>query len=448
MLGWERTFAPCGKLAPWDRFLLCDYMDVSMRRATNTFTSRSLNGLVRFVAFPPRGLSWAGKRVVSLLLIIGPSVVHASLPLGPTEILCNSNLITVARVLNATTSRCTFEPQLDEGNVCVQRSLRVDISIERSLGMSHTDREVPKVGDIRSVIVALTATRFPEYDGTLHAPDGMVRSKSTQLESFIRGKTFIFSISPPSDMDGKIHAGIWHSQSEPWVKGMLIAEAHEALSDDCPKPAWMPRHPKYTVDSPAMDELLKYQHDLIVARFDHPAEGRFAPAAATIEGLSLVTKEIDREFLSDREIDQLLDFYRSAVGQQFVSLQHQLQPIVTEADAAAQSHYGPRSTPRLDPPPDASLEMAQFITLALSQQYWSSNRIDIPTGIHSDPLIAAIAVTLHSEDLEQMRREYLGYLKAFSTFRHSAELRDLLEAGRIAYLLCETTKACTAGPAE
>jgi hypothetical protein len=385
-------------------------------------------------------VSWAAKRIVSLLLISGPSAVHASLPAAPSEILCDSNIIVVARVLNAIASDCTFQPQMDEGHVCIQRSLSIDIGIERILGVSLPDRRVPNVGDIRTVVVALTATSFPEYNGTLHAPDALVRSKSRQLESFIQGKSFIFSISPPSDMDGKIHAGIWHSQSEAWVKGTLIAETHQTLSDNCPKPAWTPTHRKYTKDSPALNELLEYQHDLIAARLDHPAAGRFAPVGATMEGLLLVNKEIDGEFLSDREMDELLDFYRSAIGRRFVSLQHQLQPIVTEADAAAQV----RGTPSPDPPVQQSPEMVAFIALALSQQYWTSHMIEAPSGPNSDPTIAAVALKLRSAELNQMRKEYLRDLKAFSQFRHSVDLSDLLEASRIAYLLCEISDACAA----
>jgi len=393
-----------------------------------------------FAAFPPIVL-WAAKRIVPLLLIAGPSVVHASLPAAPSEILCDSNLITVARVVNASASDCTFQPQMDEGKVCKQRSLRLDIGIERILGVSLPDRKVPKVGDIRSVVVAVTATSFPEYDGTLHAPDALVRSKSRQLEGFIQGKTFVFSISPPNEMDGKIHAGIWHSQSETWVKGTLIAEVHQHLFDNCPKPAWTPMHRKYTGNSPALNELLLYQHDLVVARLDHSAAGRFAPAGATMERLLSVNKEIDGEFLLDREIDELLDFYRSAVGRRFISLQHRLQPIVTEADAAAQAHGRPSLDPAMEPPP----EMVGLIALALSQQYWTSHLIEAPSGPSSDPTIAVVAVESRSTELKQIRTEYLGDLKAFSKFRHSAELSDLLEASRIAYLLCETSDACAAG---
>jgi hypothetical protein len=382
---------------------------------------------------------WAAKRLASLLLIAGPPVVHASLPAAPSEILCDSNLIAVARVLNATSSDCTFQPQMDEGKVCIQRSLLIDIGIERILGVSLPYRKVPKVGDIRTVVVALTATSFPEYDGTLHAPDALVRSKSRQLEDFIQGKTFIFSTSPLSEMDGKIHAGIWHSQSVSWVKGTLIAEAHQHLYDNCPKPTWSPIHRKYTRDSPALNELLEYQHDLIVARLDHPAAGRFAPVGATMEGLLSVNKEIDDEFLSDREIDELLDFYRSAVGRRFASLQHRLQPIVTEADAAVQAHGRPSTDPSVEP------EMVAFIALALSQQYWPSHLIEASSGQNGDPTIAAVAVDSRTTELKQMRTEYLGDLRAFSKFRHSAELGDLLEASRIAYLLCETSDACAAG---
>jgi hypothetical protein len=164
-----------------------------------------------------------------------------------------------------------------------------------------------------------------------------------------------------------------------------------------------------------------------------------------MEGLSSVNKEIDGEFLSDRQIDELLDFYRSAVGRRFVSLQHRLQPIVTKADAAAQAHKPPNPDPPVVTP---SPEMVAFITLALSQQYWTSHMIEAPSGPNRDPAITAVALESRFTELDQMRREYLGDLKSFAKFRHSTELSDLLEASRIAYLLCETSDACAAGRAQ
>jgi hypothetical protein len=229
-------------------------------------------------------------------------------------------------------------------------------------------------------------------------------------------------------------------------KETLLSSEGEDQGDGatCPKPSFAQTNARYSVDSPEMKELVGYAHDLIKAKQERIPILTTEVTVVDPEHIASAWRTTARAMLSDQMIDELLSYYRSQPGREFVFLQHRLQPILCMAQRELDLHYEPFSRPRSEPPPAPSREITEMLSLALSEQLRisSGSPQGLPSGPYTRPELAAVAGVMVDTDLDRLRTAYRPYLSSFRKFRRSRALTEFLEAGFAAQSWCSMKVNC------
>jgi hypothetical protein len=382
----------------------------------------------------------ASTGLISIMLLVIPGLAWASLPAFPAEILCWSEYVVRGQIEEVRPTE-VWEPGPD------RRGARVRVRVLEILAVpSNGAPDVPMAGTTLRLTVQFVSENGPRQDGiALPVPERIIIDRPQQLAAFVHGKNFIFSVRAGDSVDEPRESEIWRPESEIWIKETLLSSEGEDQGDGaaCPKPAFAQANARYSVDSPEMTELVGYAHDLIKAEQERIPILTTEVTVVDPDQISRAWRTTARAMLSDQMIEELLSYYRSREGREFVFLQHRLQPIVSTAQRELDLHYESYSRPRSEPPPAPSREIAELLSSALSEQLGiSSGSLGLPSGPYTRPELAAVAGLIAGSDLDRLRAAYRPYLSSFRKFRRSRALTEFLEAGFAAQSWCSMKVNC------
>lgn len=357
-----------------------------------------------------------------------PSLSEACLPATSGQVLCWAKEVILAKVIDAP-RKDTCESSED----CNLRPAAVKVKVVKALAISQEAPHfgIPATGSTLQLIVNLATPGFPSLQGSVYAPYGRIRES-------ILNKEFILGFDPAEeDAFEPRSASIWWKESEVWVKKAISSGA------DCPTPIWNLHNRKYPNDSDGIVELTAYAKSVVIARLDHPSQGRSALSGASVEGLTRRWAVAASAQLSDNEIDQLLAYFRSRQGKRFVDMQTRLQPIVTRADAEVLVRNPPMSRDESNEPRPPSW-VRHLVKLALSQQsnLWGPTEFNTNVGVLDDPFVVDRARVEQGGELERINRLFQNDLNSFWHFRRSEVMQAFLESLHSAYLQCEMGSSC------
>ena len=139
--------------------------------------------------------------------------------------------------------------------------------------------------------------------------------------------------------------------------------------------------------------------------------------------------------LSDAEIESLLTFYRSPVGKRFTSLQHELQPMVI--DAQQSSWYRPHGVEEATPVDERVLTPQRNALLKIALIQILIDDTNVPRGdvIEPAPKVSPDATWAAVHDGSELDRLYAANyadIPAYEDFARSRALVKVLFATRAA----------------
>ncbi len=388
----------------------------------------------------------AGLRLIYIMLLVMPRLAWASLPAFPQEILCWSEYVVRGKIEHVGPGQ---EDDVWKPGADTRRAL-VKVKVLEILGVPVSGApNVPQAGTTVQLTVEFNSENSPRQDGiTLPVPDRIIVDRPQQLAAFVRGKNFIFGVRAGDPADGPRDAEIWRPETDLWVKETLLSSDGESNEDGtfCPRSAFSQANARYSVESPEMKELVGYARDLIEAQHERIPILTTEPTVVDPQNISSAWRKAARAMLSDQAIEELLRYYRSLEGREFVFFQHRLQPILSQAQRELDLHYESYSRPRNEPPPAPSPETTELLSLALSEQVRiSSGTRGLPSGPYMRPELAAVARLIAGPDLDRLRTAYQPYLSSFRRFRRSRALTEFLEAGFAAQSWCSVKVNCGVG---
>jgi hypothetical protein len=124
--------------------------------------------------------------------------------------------------------------------------------------------------------------------------------------------------------------------------------------------------------------------------------------------------------LTEAELGQLLGFLRSDIGQRFILLQRQLQPIENEWHIYS-TDRSPWATDIAPTYPDVTPQRNAIMTLALGE---SPQEGAAPSNV---PMISAWAAIHHGSELDRLYLENEAYIGAYQNFSRSPALLKMLQ---------------------
>jgi hypothetical protein len=384
---------------------------------------------------------WYG--LISFIFLVLPGLARASLPASSEEILCWSAFVVRGQIEDANP-----DPEYNLWYPGAHtRGALVQVKVEEILGIPARDdtSDVPKVGTTAQFPVEFVTEGSPMQDGiALSIPDHVIVGKPKEIAAYLRGKQFIFSARP--DYAAHFHnVEIWRAESDIWVKETLLSSEGQNDGDGavCPRPVFAQANARYSVNSPEMNELMGYAHDLVEAQSESILIFATETTVVNSQNISSAWRVTARAMLSDQMIEALLGYYRSREGREFVFLQHRLEPILSRAQRELNLHYESYSRPRSEPLPQASPEISELLSLALSEQVGITPRSrGLPFGPYTRPELASVAALIAGSDLDRLRIAYRPYLSSFRKFRRSPALTEFLEAGFAAQNWCSAKVNC------
>jgi hypothetical protein len=185
-------------------------------------------------------------------------------------------------------------------------------------------------------------------------------------------------------------------------------------------PSWNPANPRWASVCDRIASDLHADLAVGVAREQHALDG-------------LWERALDQS-VSDRQLAELLDFYRSPSGQHYIEFQLRLDAISQAAAAAAIGAIGAiNAVPA--PPPSGAAAVSSTLAAARSRTLGLSfNRLRANAGAQQGAAVSSLEQAIMASQggaLDALAHRYANDLARFEYFNRSEELASVLRAGQL-----------------